>query len=139
MTTTYATPPGTISCAPISADDPLLTKWVDKLFEQSPQFRHVSPSQRAKNWLGLYSDGGTRLLCAVGYIFLWNGDVFVQAAVCRPNKAGRVALTALLLLCRREWAGRRCLWETAVPNRKFNRIALALGAHASAIQWEVVA
>jgi hypothetical protein len=88
-------------------------------------------------WLGLYL--GPRLLSAMGYLFYSDGTVLVQMAVCEPSRGGRVALDAIIGLCRSMWSGRRVLWFSEIANRKMARVFKGVGASPVAAMWETVA
>lgn len=100
----------------VRADDPVLQTWLKTMRARTPHFAHEDDPQ---HWVGIRV-GGT-LLAAMAYIMYADGTVLIQALLCAPRKAGRVAVEALWQLMKRLWEGRRIIFFTATDNRKMLR------------------
>jgi hypothetical protein len=123
-----------IAFAPVDPLDPTLQAWVRTLKARNPHFAHAHDSGPG-TWLGLY--GNESLLSAIGYT--WNADnsVLIEYIVCRPSRAGRWALFAIMLTLKKILKGRRIVWFTQNDNPRMKRLYHILGATPVATMYEL--
>lgn len=123
-----------LKVATVDPLDETLQGWVRKLRDRNPHFAHAHDSGPG-TWLGLY--GNESLLAAIGYT--WNADnsVLIEYVVCRPNKPGRWALFAVMLMLKKILRGRRIVWFTQNNNHRMHKMFHILGAAPVATMYEL--